>query len=137
MTPMSKVRWLACAYALALGYLLLAPEPLFFLGRTGAAIDDSVSFIVADWVEHGCAYAVLTGLFVVAFGTAQLTWPLLAALVHGFSTEVLQAWMPPREASWIDAGANVCGILVAIFAATIIRLRSFEQARATEGLLPE
>jgi VanZ family protein len=127
----SAIRWLSCAYAVALGYLLLAPEPLFFLGGTGAAIDATVSATVADWIEHGAAYAILAGLFIAAFRDNRLTWPLLAALVHGIVTESSQNWIPHREAGWVDFMANVCGIAAAGVTAMVIRLQPFGRAASS------
>ncbi|HVJ84631.1 MAG TPA: VanZ family protein, partial [Caulifigura sp.] len=95
-----NVRWLAGAYAVGLAYLLLAPEPLFFLGRTGADIDEAVSSTIADWVEHGTVYAVLTILLIATGDARRVILPMLAAVAHGAVTETLQHWIPPREASW-------------------------------------
>jgi VanZ family protein len=119
----STIRWVSCTYAVALGYLLLAPQPLFFLGSTGAAIDYSVSATISDWIEHAVAYAILAGFFVAAFRNGRLTAPLLAAAGHGLLTESLQYWIPQREAGWKDLAANFCGILATGVAAMVVRRR--------------
>ncbi len=128
-----NLRWLAGAYALGLAYLLLAPEPLFFLGRTGADIDEAVSSTIADWVEHGTVYAVLTILLIAAGDARGVIVPVFAAVAHGAATETLQHWIPPREASWIDFAANLCGIGLAAVAFVLWRIMEFGEARVLPG----
>jgi VanZ family protein len=127
------VNWLqvaAGAYILLLTYLLLAPEPLFFLGRTGASIDSAITRTVADWIEHAAVYAVLAGLLLVAFRNSEWSkFVVLFSVIHGFSTEALQNLVPHREGSWRDLLANLVGIGagILILSATRHVVRSFKR----------
>lgn len=114
------LRIIAISYAVLLTYLLLAPEPLFFLGSTGAQLDATVTRSVADWVEHASVYLAFTGLVLVAWqGQSPNALLVMLIIVHAILTETLQHWIPLRETSLLDLLANVCGILTG---ALLIRL---------------
>ena len=104
------VRWLASGYTLLLTYLLLAPQPLFFLGQTGAAADAAVSETIADWAQHAAVFALLTGLWIVAVGDCWGRGAVVGTcMAYGAATEYLQAFIPHREFGWIDLIANSAG----------------------------
>lgn len=130
MLNKSWIRWAAAAYAIALAYLLLAPRPLFFLGGTGTKIDDTISASVSDWIEHGCAYAILAGLFCAAFGEKRFVAAFLATLLHGLTTESLQHFIPLRESSWADAAANTGGVMIVAVAVLALRRSRHRQPAA-------
>ncbi|MBX3441592.1 MAG: VanZ family protein [Planctomyces sp.] len=98
-------------YALGLTWLLVAPEPLFFLGKTGAAIDSAISSTVADWLEHACVYIVFAALLLITYGRERGIIRMLSlAAAHGIATETIQHWVPGRDATLHDLAANLSGI---------------------------
>jgi VanZ family protein len=105
------VRFIAVSYTVVLSYLLLAPEPLFFLGGPGASVDRAVTVSVAGWLQHAAAYAILSCLLLAAF-VPNCRWEALLALavLHGGLTEVIQRWIPHRECDWTDMLANIAGV---------------------------
>jgi VanZ family protein len=109
--------WLAFApallYGMLLTYLVLAPSPWWFLGATGASVEESVDRALADWIQHGTAYAILTGLLLAATALARKPWTvacLAVALGHGMLTEWLQGFIPRRCCCWPDLAANAAGV---------------------------
>ncbi len=118
---LAGVRWLAIGYTLLLSYLLLAPQPLFFLGQTGAAADEAVSETVADWAQHAAVFAMLTGLWIVAVGDHWRRGAVVGACVaYGAGTECLQALIPHREFGWTDLIANSAGATVGTAVAGVV-----------------
>ena len=109
-------------YVLLLSDLTLTPDPLWFMGSWGDEAEHAVDSTFADYLQHGLAYLLLAVLLV--WGTSTTSRPSKAtcslfALTHAMGTEWLQGFIPQRTCDWTDAMANVLGVGVGWFAATL------------------
>jgi VanZ family protein len=102
-----RVAFFACAAVVA----VLAFYPL-----------DESPFTGHDKANHVLAFAVLAWLADGAFpGSARTlaTWALLL-LAYGLFIEVVQRFLPYRQFSWHDLGANGMGILLYLSLALLV-----------------
>ena len=122
-TPTERLlRTAAMLYAVALTYLLLAPEPLFFLGDAGDFVDKAVEDTVADRLLHAGAYVLFSLLLTSGFGDMHRLAALAGvALLHGVLCEVAHSWIPRREFDWLDLIANISGVLMGAMLCVIWR----------------
>ena len=111
MKDRKAILWFIPAYSIALGIFLLSTFLSFPVQVT------EVSYF--DKIEHFFAYFVLVISFLVAFKkTGILTQKrsytmLLAVSFYGFALELAQySLFPNRYFEWIDAVANVLGVVV-------------------------
>ena len=127
-------------YVLMLTYLLLAPQPLWFLGESGDRFEQSVDQSLADYVQHGVCYAIL---MLLLLWSARITGPLTslklaccAALVicHGLLTEFLQMFIPQREFSVVDIVANTTGVVAIWLMAAMNNGAADESDQFPEGV---
>ncbi|MBI2800414.1 MAG: VanZ family protein [Gammaproteobacteria bacterium] len=88
--------------------LSLIPSPALML----AGFDNS------DKLYHAFAYASLMWWFAVGYRRHQWLTIAIGFAVLGLVIEGLQSLTPDRTASLADELADVCGILLGIFAAT-------------------
>ncbi len=107
----SKIIWFIPAVAVAIGIFILST----FL---------SVPFQVEgidyfDKVQHCFAYFVLAFSFLIAFRKSEMLssnrsrFILIAASLYGLGLEFAQySYFPNRYFEWIDAVANVLGVLI-------------------------
>lgn len=99
--PVSGYRCLFILALLGVTYLALAPAP-------------ELSLALWDKANHSIAFFTLALLGDRSFPQSHLQWLLgriLPALfVYGLLIEVLQFYMPPREASLLDILANTTGL---------------------------
>lgn len=72
-----------------------------------------------DKIEHGFAYFVLVTSFMFAFRKAEILdikrsyYLLIGASAYGFLLELVQyTFFPNRYFEWIDALANVLGVII-------------------------
>jgi hypothetical protein len=98
---------LAClCYGLFLTVLLLVPNPAALLGLRAVRI--------FPWGEFGIHWMAFTVLGFLANATRwpkRLWWPLIVLLVvYGIATEVLQLFVPDRNARVMDVVENLLGI---------------------------
>ncbi|MEP1032331.1 VanZ family protein [Ekhidna sp.] len=107
----SKTIWFIPAAMVALGIFLLST----FLSLPIQV--DGVGYL--DKIEHCFAYFVLIVSFLLAFRKAELLTPkrsiylLIGASVYGFGLEMVQfIFFDYRYFEWVDALANVFGVLV-------------------------
>lgn len=93
-------------WRLALGVCVLAVAVLSF------AHLDAPPLTHSDKLNHILAFAVLAWLAHGAYPQRRLAvarWGLL--LGYGLSIELIQSFLPYREASWLDVAADAVGIL--------------------------
>ena len=110
-------------YALLLTNLLLAPHPLWMFGLTGDAVEESVNGTLADYIQHGLSYTLLTVLLIAAVRPKTMRGLGLCvaiALAHGLGTEVLQAVIPLRDCEFSDALADSIGVAVGLLATAVL-----------------
>lgn len=121
MFPTRLLRCCVIAYGILLSYLLVTPDPLFFLGYAGRQIEETADSLLLDQGEHVVAYAVLTLLSAVAYhGTVRERTVFALAVLHGALAECIQHFVPGREFGWQDAVANACGALLGLLAARLV-----------------
>jgi VanZ family protein len=105
-------RWLLAALVLVVAWFAFTPS---------AGTDP---FVNADKVKHVLAFACLAG-------AAALGWPgspstglrIAGALVfYGAFIEVVQSFIPGRDASWLDLAADAVGIAAGLLAVYAARL---------------
>lgn len=106
-----KTIWFVPAIFVALGIFLLST----FL--TIPVQVEGVGYL--DKIEHCFAYFVLIVSFMIAFKKAELLtirrskYLLIAAAIYGLGLELVQySFFPHRYFEWIDAAANVLGVLL-------------------------
>jgi VanZ family protein len=107
---------MALVYSLLVAVVLLTPDPWALLGWAGKRLEGSVDATLADYVQHGVAYALLLMLWTTALTWARpWTMPgsLAIALLHGTVFEVAQWWIPQRTFDLRDLAANWLGVLLA------------------------
>jgi VanZ family protein len=136
----ARIAWTAAAvYAVVLTYLLLAPQPLWFLGAPGRVVDRTLEQIIAACLQHGLAYMVLAGLLMWACRSRHAVWQaacLVLAVGHGLSTECLQHFIPHRYCEWPDGLANAVGVGLGWLAALLLfRMASHKSKKASGGPL--
>ncbi len=116
-------RTIVSLYALALTYLLLAPDPLWIFGVWGDSVERTVDRTLADYVQHGLCYSIFTLLLLWSarstgpITSSKLTCCAVIALTHGLLTEFLQRFVPQRDFSTLDIAANAIGVLMIWFVA--------------------
>ena len=75
-----------------------------------------------DKLEHAAAYAILCVIGVVSYPRRRTRWTLPIGLVAcGIALELLQSFVPGREASVADAIANTFGVVIGFAASMLIR----------------
>ena len=112
LSSVSLAWWVTSAYLVVLSYVLLTPDPLWFLGDE--SLENAIDSTVADKIQHAFAYALLSLLLVWASrkkGRRTIALMMLLASGHAIGTELLQAVVPSRYFSVGDGIANICGIL--------------------------
>lgn len=112
----SRTAWFAVlVYAVALTYLLLAPNPLWLLGAPGQDIERTVDRTIAGFAQHVLACAILACLLALAsrttHGARQCSWAALA-MAHGAGTELFQYFVPHRYSDWSDGVADALGVAI-------------------------
>jgi VanZ family protein len=72
-----------------------------------------------DKANHALAFASLAFSAVWAFWQQPRQWPRLVAVLvaYGIGIEVVQSFLPPREADWHDVVADSVGIVLGLLAA--------------------
>jgi len=104
-----------CGYAGLIFYLSAQPHP-----------EEHVPFVThfSDKVLHAIEYAVLGALCYRALcGSGQTVWrqqaipaAILLASLYGVSDEVHQAFVPFRDANWLDWVADTVGAAIGVTA---------------------
>lgn len=114
---------LAISYTVLLTYVLLVPDPLWFIPETGDAVDEVVETTFLQYVQHLAAYTVLTAILGWGFAVNDrpvarfAVWP---AVAHGILTEWLQQFIPERYPAWTDVVFNFAGITLGWMAIVIL-----------------
>jgi len=97
---------------------------LIFLQSSYPSYSRLPQFDNADKLWHFCAYAVLGALFYRAFlntpvfdrKTRQIAFvSIVCASVYGFSDEIHQYFVPARQASLADIGADIIGSIIGVY----------------------
>jgi VanZ family protein len=84
-----------------------------------------------DKAEHGGIFAGLTAMGLLAFSDRRRRWRLAFGLIaFGSTCEVMQIFVPGREAAVGDAVANALGVLSAVGLFSLLR-RGIELGAAT------
>jgi VanZ family protein len=105
-------RWLLAMLVLVVAWFAFTPS-------TATELFDQ-----ADKVKHVLAFGCLAG-------TAALGWPAgrpsglriaCALVLYGAFIEVVQSFIPGRDASWLDLAADAVGIAAGLLAAQAARL---------------
>lgn len=93
-------RWVLLALVVVVAWLALQPLP------------PATMNLGWDKLNHGAAFAALA--FSAWLGHARSkrrrAWVLVALGVYGALIEVLQSWVPQRQADWLDLLADVVGL---------------------------
>ena len=112
MNRTSRFQYLFIPYLVLLTFLLLAPDPLFFLPDGDQSVKSSVHETLPDYIYHATAWAIFTALF--TFSTANST-PLVFFFATTYST-TLEFAQPlfGRVTELSDFAANIIGITLAI-----------------------
>ncbi len=99
-------------YWIALTYLLLAPEPFWFLSGTEGT-NDSYALSVPDLIQHFLVFGLL-GLLLASQLEANklLSRTLRFAVIYAIATEFVQFFVPDRFASVADVLANLSGLVI-------------------------
>lgn len=98
---------------------------MFFLLFTRQAPGKSLLSIPGmDKVAHMCLFGGWSFLFY--FGFAQyfkrrVFWALVVSLLFAISTEVVQMFVPHRDADWLDGLADLFGSSLAILFAIFVK----------------
>jgi VanZ family protein len=90
---------------------------LIFMQSSYSSYDGLPQFGGADKLWHFCAYAVLGALFYRAFSNTPINQKarqivlisIVCASVYGLSDEIHQYFVPSRQASLADWGADIFG----------------------------
>lgn len=93
---------------------------LIFMQSSYPASEKLPQFSGADKLWHCIAYALLGMLFYRAFGATPidlndkglLLLSIGCASIYGLSDELHQYFVPARQASLADVGADICGVVV-------------------------
>ncbi len=114
--PMKKVIPLMQLGILGIYTLLIAYVSLANDSSPDAAVPDLNSFEIPnlDKVAHTAAYALFVVLSVMVFGTRRLKYIVTILLSYGLILELLQSWVPAREPSFADFGANAIGVMTGL-----------------------
>ncbi len=117
---------LAGGYLVLLTWFCLAPDPwrvLTLLGSPGRELEYAVDSTLADYLQHGLTFAVLSVLFYVARGTTRwptMFWCGLPLAIYAILMEWLQAIVPLRTFAVTDGLANLAGVCLGWLAAACI-----------------
>jgi glycopeptide antibiotics resistance protein len=132
------IRWLrriTLMYWIALTYLLLAPDPLWFLSMPDG-IDDPYSLSFPDLVQHFLALGLLGVLL-----TCQMNRNSMASLSFGIAiaysvgTELVQLFVPDRFASVLDVLANLSGLAIGWVIVQYFRGMTFSRRARTSNAI--
>lgn len=107
------IRWLrriTLVYWIALTYLLLAPDPMWFLSMPDG-MDDPHSLNLPDLVQHFLALGLLGVLLTCQMNRQSMTSLSFGiAVAYSIGTELVQMFVPDRFASVLDVLANLSGL---------------------------
>ena len=136
MRPSQRTTIIAAGlYVVVLTNVLLAPHPLWMFGLTGDAVEESLNSALADYIQHGLSYTLLTVLLIAAVRPRTvrgLTLCVALTLAHGLGTEALQAVIPLRDCEWSDALADSIGAVTGLaISASFVRVWAFRSRRST------
>ena len=118
---------LAGGYLVLLSWFCLAPDPWWVLtlfGVPGREMETAVDSTLADYVQHGLSFAVLSVLVYLARGTTHcptVFWCGLSLAIYALSMEWLQAFVPMRTFALGDGLANLFGGCIGWLAAAWAR----------------
>lgn len=132
------IRWLrriTLMYWIALTYLLLAPDPLWFLnGSTG--VDDSYVLSVPDLVQHFLVFGLLGVLLSYPLDRARLvSISLWVAIAYSMGTELAQLFVPGRFASVPDVLANLSGLAIGWVIVQFLRGMTISRKARTSNVI--
>ena len=86
-----------------------------------------------DKWQHVAAYAVLALLAASVFEGQHARWTIVVGLVlWGGVLELGQLLVPDRSSDWLDAGANVAGVLLGVTLAQLAK-RAWKRVRTAQG----
>ncbi len=120
--PPSRRTWrlgwqaVAAGYLLVLTLLLVHPDAFALFGMGAKSVEKQVDVTVPGMLQHFTAYVLLGILLSVGFAGPRFTPMsiLLFALLHGATTESIQAFVPNRTADWWDLLANTSGAMLSV-----------------------
>lgn len=106
---------------LAVAVVSLAPRP------------DLPDIELWDKWQHVAAYAILALLAASAFEGRDARWTIPVGLsLWGGLLELGQLLVPDRSSDWLDAGANVAGVLLGVTLAQLAK-RAWKRASRAQG----
>ncbi len=115
------LRLVILLYWTALTYLLLSPDPLWFLSGTDG-VDEAYTLSVPDLVQHFLVFGLLGLLLTFEMDSDRLlSLTLGVAVAYSFGTELVQLFVPGRFASALDIFANLLGLAVGWGAVQFLR----------------
>ena len=132
MNRSSRFRFIFIPYSIMLTYLLLAPDPLFFLPAGNESVKPAAHKTLPDYVNHAIAWSLFTALF--ATSTTKSTNKIfILAITYSTFLELAQPLFN-RVTEFSDLAANSIGIILAV---TFRRLVPFPKLRRPSALDPE
>lgn len=119
MNKTSRFQYVFIPYSVLLTYLLLSPDPLFFLPDGDESVKTTVHKSLPDYVHHAIAWAIFTLLF--EFSTSKsVAFIYLASITYSAILEFAQPLFG-RVTELSDFIANAIGITLAISLPSILR----------------
>lgn len=77
-----------------------------------------------DKVAHFCLFTGWSFLFFLGFAQyfrKSILWALILSVAFAASTEIIQLFIPHRDADWLDGLADLFGSCLGIFSALFIK----------------
>lgn len=119
MNKTSRFQYVFIPYTVLLTYLLLSPDPLFFLPDGDVSVKSTVHKSLPDYVHHGIAWALFTLL--LGFSTTKpVAFVFLASITYSVILEFAQPIFG-RVTELSDFVANAVGITLAIIVTLMLQ----------------
>ena len=112
MNRTARFRYLFIPYLVLLSYLLLAPDPFFFLPDGDQSLKNSVHETLPDYIYHATAWGLFTVLFTLSTNNST-SIVLLFTTAYSTTLEFAQPLFG-RITELSDFAANIIGIILAI-----------------------
>ncbi|MBX3438639.1 MAG: VanZ family protein [Planctomycetaceae bacterium] len=114
--PYRLIQCVATIYLIVLTLFLVHPDAFSLFGAGAKAAEAGVDATVHGLLQHFSAYFLLGTLLRWAFVGARVSTRtvLIFLVLHGATTETIQAFVPNRTADWRDLLANISGVVASV-----------------------